>query len=84
MSASTNLYPSYDPFYIPVTRDFSGRLPTDLETSDSGGNNLYYAEAIQFDYLARPEDDESGDDLADWEDELEDLVDDFNDESKDA
>lgn len=76
------LYPTYDPYYIPIERTFSGRLPMRLDTTDSGSNDIYYAEAIQWDYIVQVEDDEA-DDLEDWEDELEDAVDDFNDANDD-
>ena len=57
---------------------FSGRLPENVQTDDNGVNKLYYAEAIQFDYIARP-DDGQADDVSDWEDELEDAIEDFSD-----
>ena len=57
---------------------FSGRLPEDVKTTDSGVNKLYYAEAIQFDYITRP-DDGQADDVSDWEDDLEDAIEKFSD-----
>lgn len=51
------LYQSWDPHYISIERMFSGRLPEDVDTTDNGINKLYYAEAIQFDYIVKPADD---------------------------
>jgi hypothetical protein len=77
------LYADYDPHSIPTGTMFSGSLPKEVVQDTSGSNNvspsqLYYFEAIQYEYTAQSED-ANDSDLEDWEDDLEDLIDDFND-----
>mmetsp|Transcript_10141 Transcript_10141/g.1505 ORF Transcript_10141/g.1505 Transcript_10141/m.1505 type:complete len:156 (+) Transcript_10141:588-1055(+) len=59
---------------------FSGRLPEEMTYETSGANDIYYFEAVQYEYTVQiDDDDEDEEDVIDWKDSLEDLVDDFND-----
>lgn len=72
------LYEDFDPHYIPTSRMFSGRRPKETIFWESGRNNIYYFQAIQYQYtIQRDDPDES--DLHDWQENIETLVEDFND-----
>mmetsp|Transcript_32623 Transcript_32623/g.5914 ORF Transcript_32623/g.5914 Transcript_32623/m.5914 type:complete len:82 (+) Transcript_32623:592-837(+) len=59
---------------------FSGRLPTEANITPSGANDIYYFEAIQYEYTVQIDPDDYSD-TEPWRGEIDDLIDEFNDNS---
>ncbi|CAG9332543.1 unnamed protein product [Blepharisma stoltei] len=74
------LYPNYDDRYISIIEMLSGRLPYNLTVDSDGSNNIYYFEAMQYEYYTQPND-LSDSEISDWESELRDFVKKFNEKS---